>query len=121
MSDSPPAITPSVVEVQRRLHDVAKLLKESSCVDSSSQRVLAELVEELSTFLQTAHVPPSEVAHLAESTAHLAESLHHQHDATMIDRAREGLEGAVVRAETHAPVAVGLARRVLDALSNIGI
>lgn len=113
--------TPSIVDVQRRLNEVAKLLKGPSLVDVSSQRVLAELVEELSTLLQTANVPPGEVAHLAESTAHLAESLHHQQDITVIGRAREGLEGAVVRAETQAPVAVGLARQVLDALSNIGI
>jgi hypothetical protein len=118
MSDIP---TPSVADVQRRLHDVAVTLRESTTVDPESRRVLAELVEELSRTLNSGNVPPSEVAHLAERTAHLAESLHHQQDLTIVGRAREGLEGAVVRAEAQAPVAVGLARRVLDALANIGI
>jgi hypothetical protein len=118
MSDIP---TPSLADVQRRLQDVARTLKETGSLDTESRLVLAELVEELSRTLNSGGVPPSEVAHLAESTAHLAESLHHHQDLTLVGRAREGLEGAVVRAEAQAPVAVGLARRVLDALSNIGI
>src|SRR5262245_31547025 len=119
MSDPAPSTIPSLVDVQSRLQEVAKLLRDSPSLDAESRRVLAELVEELSRTLNSGSVPPGEVAHLAESTAHLAESLHHQHDTTMLGRAREGLEGAVIRAETKAPVAVGLARRVLDALSNI--
>jgi hypothetical protein len=121
MSETSMPGTPSVPEVQGRLHEVATILRASSSLDGESRRVLAELVEELSRLLNSAAVPPGEVAHLAESTAHLAESLHHQQDTGMLGKARERLEGAVVNAETHAPVAVGLARRVLDALSNIGI
>jgi hypothetical protein len=121
VSDTPSSNPPSVTEVQERLHEVARLLRESRSLDPQSQRVLAELVDELSTTLQAGAVPPAEVAHLAESTAHLAESLHHQHDTGVLGKARERLEGAVLQAEVHAPVAVGLARRVLDMLANIGI
>jgi hypothetical protein len=39
----------------------------------------------------------------------------------MLGRARERLEEAVVEAEAQAPLAVGLARRLLDTLANIGI
>jgi hypothetical protein len=108
-------------EIQKRLHEVARMLREARGIDTESQRVLAELVAELNTALQTANVPAPEVSHLAESTAHLAESLHHQHDKGILGKARERLEGAMLNAEVHSPNAVGLARRLLDALSNIGI
>ena len=121
MADTPESNTPSVPDIQSRLHAVARMLRHSPAVDAESQRVLAELVDELSTALQAANVPPAEVARLADSTAHLAESLHHQHDMGLLGRARERLEGAVIEAEAHAPLAVGLARRLLDALANIGI
>jgi hypothetical protein len=110
-----------VPEVQGRLHEVARLLRASGSLDAASQRALAELVDELSQSLQAGTVPAAEITQLSDSTAHLAEALHHQHDTGIVSKARERLEGAVVHAETHAPVAVGLARRVLDALANIGI
>jgi hypothetical protein len=121
VSDNPSSNLLSVMDVQGRLHEVARLLRESGSLDAASQRALAELVDELSRSLQAGNVPPTEVAHLADSTAHLAEALHHQHDTGIVGKARERLEGAVVQAEAHAPLAVGLARRVLDALANIGI
>jgi hypothetical protein len=123
MSDTPQSNPnpPSVQEVAARLHDVAREVRRSRSLDSHSQRVLAELVEELSQALAEPNVPPAEVARLAESTAQLAESLHRQHDRGLLERARDGLEGAVIEAESHAPTAVGLARRLLDALGNIGI
>src|SRR5262245_52500872 len=121
MSDTPDSNPPSVSDVQGRLREVAQLLRQSSSLDTASQRALAELVDELSRSLQSGNVPPAEVAHLADSTAHLAESLHHQHDTGLLGKARERLEGAVAQAEARVPVAVGLARRVLDALANIGI
>src|SRR4051812_44522200 len=120
MSDIPSPNPPSVPEVQNRLHEVARLLRESRQLDAESQRTLAELVDELSNALREGNVPPAEVAHLADSTAHLAESLHHRHDTGVLGKARERLEGAVLAAEAKAPTAVGLARRVLDALANIG-
>jgi hypothetical protein len=38
-----------------------------------------------------------------------------------LGKARDRLGAAVLQAETHAPVAAGLARRLLDVLGNIGI
>jgi hypothetical protein len=120
MPDTPEP-TPSVQEVEARLHEVAKLLRKSRSLDAEAKSVLAELVDELSTALAAGNVPPAEVARLAESTVHLAESLQHPHDKGLLGNARDRLEGAVIDAEAHAPVAVGLARRFLDALANIGI
>lgn len=120
MPDTPEP-TPPVSEVQSRLHEVAGLLRHSRSLDAEARRVLAQLVDELSAALAAGNVPPAEVARLADSTVHLAESLHHPHEQGLIGSARDGLEGAVIDAEAHAPVAVGLARRLLDALANIGI
>ncbi len=121
MPDTPQSNTPSVPEVQARLHEVAKLLRQSSSLDTASQRALSELVSELGKSLAGAQLPAEEVAHLADSTAHLAEALHHEHDRGLLGKARDRLEGAVINAEAHAPNAVGLARRFLDALANLGI
>jgi hypothetical protein len=97
------------------------MLRESGSLDPEARHVLAELVDELSKVLNESNPPPAEVAHLGESAAHLAESLHRQHDQGLLGKARDRLGAAVLRAEAYAPVAAGLARRLLDALANIGI
>ncbi len=113
--------TPSVPQIQARLRELARKLRQSSSVDAETQSALAELMDELSAALGGATVPPAEVAHLADSTAHLADALHHQHDRGVLESARDRLQEAVIRAEAESPVAVGLARRLLDALANLGI
>jgi hypothetical protein len=110
-----------VPDLQNRLHEVARLLRESGQVDPDSKQILAELVDELSQALQSSQVPPAEVAQLAGTTAQLAEALHQRHDTTWLGQVRDRFEEAARRAEARAPVAVGLARQVLDALANIGI
>lgn len=114
-------IEPSLVEVKARLHEVAKVLREPGTIDPESRRTLAELVDELTAALASSNVPPAEVARLADSTAHLAESLHQRHDEGLVSKARDSFERAVTSAETHAPLATGLARRLLQALADIGI
>jgi Domain of unknown function (DUF4404) len=107
--------------IQTRLHNVADLLRGSATVSREVQIALAELLDELSTAINAPNGPPAAVAHLAESAAHLAETLHHQHDSGLVATARKRLGEAILRAESHAPNAVGLARGVVDALANIGI
>jgi hypothetical protein len=121
MSGNPEPKPPSVEEIRAQLHQVAKMVRESRTIAPESQRVLAELVDELGTALQGTDVPPAEVARLAESTAHVADALHQQHDEGVLVRARDRLEEALLRAEASSPVAVGLARRLLDMLASIGI
>lgn len=106
-------------EAQARLHEVASRLRQGP-LDEGSQRALAALIDELTSTLETQAVPSPEVARLAQSTAHLAESLHEQ-DRGLLGKARDRLEGALIDAEAHAPVAVGLARKLLETLSNFGI
>ena len=120
MSSTPEPGAASVPEVRARLHDVARMLRESKSLDPQVQRSLAELLDELSTALAAPDAPPAEVARLADTTAHLAASLQHN-DRGLLEKARDGFEGAIIEAEVHAPIAVGLARSLLDALANIGI
>jgi hypothetical protein len=120
MPETPNPQTPAVPDVQTRLQEVARILRQSGTVDAESRDALADLVDELSKNLQTASVPPAEVTHLALTTAHLAEALH-RHQGEVPVSLRDRLARAAVNAEAHAPTAVGLTRRLLDALANIGI
>jgi hypothetical protein len=120
MPDTPAPNPPSLPEVQARLQAVARSLRQDSSADPEAKKALADLVDELSKALAAGTMPPAEVAHLADSTAHLAEALHHQHDTSMMGRARDRLEQAMLNAEARVPL-VGLVRRVMDALANIGI
>ncbi len=121
MSENPSSNPPAVPEIKARLQEVARLLRRSGSLEPDARRNLAELVEELGRTLETAAVPPAEVAHLAESTAALAETLHHEQDAGILERSRDHLERAVSSAEAFAPVTVGVARRLLETLANLGI
>ncbi len=113
--------TPPVPEIERRLHEVAGLLRESRSLEPEARQALAELLDELGQALRSSQPAPAEVAHLAGTTAQLAEALHRRHDSGWLAQARERFEEAAAQAEARAPIAVGLARRLLDALSNIGI
>jgi len=66
-------------------------------------------------------VPDEHVAQLTESTAHLVKAVHEQHEATLLEAAQERLEDAVVAVEAKAPTLAGLARRLAQTLSDIGI
>ena len=116
-----PETPSSVSEIRTRLETVATLLRQSKSLDAEAQRTLADLVDELTRSLETENLPAAELAHLAEITDHLAYTLHNQQDLGIVAKARASLQRAVGNAEAGAPVAVGLARKVLDALANIGI
>jgi hypothetical protein len=115
-----PQSTP-LPEIRERLQEIASLLRQSGSLDPETNRALAELVDELTRVVQPVTMPVAEVTHLAETTAQLADALHYQRDRGFLGKARDRLERAVNNAEDHAPTAVGLARRLLDVLANIGI
>jgi hypothetical protein len=121
MTEQPQPGKPTREEIQARLQEVSRLLHGSDSLNLESRQALIELVDSLGDSLEKSDIPAEEIEHLAESTAHLAESLHHQHDQTMLSRARERLEEAVVKTEARAPFVSGIARRLLDALANLGI
>jgi hypothetical protein len=113
--------TPEAAAIARtRLQEIVPLLRESRHVDPQVQRALADLVDELIRMMDP-NAPAAEAAHLAESSTHLVEALHRKQHAHLIAAAKERLEEAATRAVTEAPVATGLARRVIDTLAGLGI
>ncbi len=121
MPENPVPGPPSVPEIQARLAELAQRLRQTHALDPESRQTLAELLTELSTHLQASPPPPAEVAQLAQTTAHLADSLQHPHQVGVLGKVRDQFEQAMLEAETHAPIAVGLARRLLETLANLGI
>jgi hypothetical protein len=102
------------------LEEVVPLLREARHIDPEVQRALADLVDELIRVMDP-HAPAAQATHLAESSTQLVKALHRKHHAGLITAAKERLEEAATRAEAEAPVATGLARRLIDTLANLGI
>lgn len=121
MPEQPSSGSPAPSGVQASLHAIAEVLREPQPLDHEAREALAALVDELGAALATAPVPPAEVAHLADSTARLVKEVHRQAAPGMLTAARDRLDAAIVAAESKAPLVAGLARRLLDALANIGI
>src|SRR4051812_19324472 len=110
MPDDPPSPALPLAAIQARLHEVAGRLREPGAVDPDSRRILAELVDELSDALRSSQAPPGEVAQLAATTTHLADALHEPPEHRgWLAQVQAPFEEAALRAEAHAPVAVGLA------------
>jgi hypothetical protein len=97
------------------------MLRDSTALDPEARRALADLLDEMGRALESPDAPPAEVARLADGAARLAESLRHGHDRGLSEKARDRLEGLILQAAARAPTAVGLARRLIDALANLGI
>ncbi|MBV8316716.1 MAG: hypothetical protein JOZ53_17400 [Planctomycetaceae bacterium] len=102
------------------LREVAPLLREAHHLDPDVRQNLADLVEDLVQVIDPA-APSLQTAHLAESSAQLVEALHRHHHAGLLASAKQRLEDAAARAATEAPVATGLARRLIDVLAGLGI
>jgi hypothetical protein len=119
--DTPDSANRSASVVRSRLQDAAGMVRNSDSLDPEVRQSLSELLDELGHTLETTEVPPAEIQRLAEGAAHLAESLHQRHDHGILRNARDRLDGLLLQAETRAPTAVGLARRVIDGLADLGI
>jgi hypothetical protein len=107
--------------VQHTLQELAGRLREADHLDPEAQQYLADLVAELGQTLHPEVLSSGETAHLAESAAQLARALQQGRDPSVLRKAKQRLEAAVVGAEARAPVVVGVVRRLIDALANIGI
>lgn len=116
ISTDPAAVPPA----RDQLLELGRLLRESGPLGPNARRELADLVEELAGTLDPSH-PSSQATHLAETTAHLVQALHDQSGAGPLAQARERLEAAVAQVDARAPVATGLARRIVDLLADLGI
>jgi hypothetical protein len=121
MPEQPPNQLPTGEQVQAHLHELAEVLREAHHLEPEAQEALADLVEELGKALTPTAIASHETAQLANTAAHLARALHQEHNPTLLSAAKQRLEQAALRAEAQAPVATGIARRLLDALANLGI
>jgi hypothetical protein len=120
MTDPAPPRPEAAASVRTQLHEVVPLLRGTRHIEPDVQQALADLVDELIRVMDP-NAPAAQAAHLAESSTHLVQALHRKHHAGLITAAKERLEEAATRAEAEAPVATGLARRLIDTLSNLGI
>lgn len=120
MSETPPTTPAVAIDARTRLLELADLLRGARHLGDGDRRELADLVAELAGTIDPA-APSPQAAHLADAAAHLVRALHERHDAGPIAAARRRLEEATALAEAKAPVATGLARRLIDTLADIGI
>jgi hypothetical protein len=120
MTEPTPPTPETAAAVRTQLKEIVPLLRSSRHIEPEVQEALADLVDELIRVMDP-NAPAVEAAHLAESSTHLVEALHRKHHAGLIAAAKERLESAATRAEAEAPVATGLARRLIDTLANLGI
>jgi hypothetical protein len=114
-----PPSQPSAVAA--RLSAVAQLLRRADHLEPETQQALADLVDELATALAAGTLPSAEVTHLTDTTTELIQALHGSEGHGVLGAARDRLNQAIVRAEADAPVAAGIARRLIETLANIGI
>jgi hypothetical protein len=103
------------------LHELAQKLREADHLGAEAQRAVADLLDELARAIPPASVAPAEAAHLAESATHLADALHEKHEPGALAAAMERFEASIARAEAKAPLASGIARRLIETLANLGI
>ena len=98
------------------LLDLAIQLRQAAHLSPETRAEVADLLSELAGVVEAAH--PSE--RVAESAAQAAQALHEpQHG--LFAAARKRLEAVTAAAEVKAPVATGVARRLIDVLAEIGI
>src|SRR5882724_8308208 len=111
----------SAAQLRGHLHTIATLLREVPHLGPEAQRLLAELVAELSDAMDAETVPAADLAHLADTAAQLVQAAHKGEQSGFLGKAQERLEGAAAALEADAPMLAGLARCLIEALSNIGI
>jgi hypothetical protein len=122
MNETPSSAAPSPAEVRLLLETIAQLLRHTHHLGTEAQLLLADLVEELGRSLAQAQVSAKEMAHLTESASHLVQvAIQEDERPGMLDAARSRMEKAAVAVETGSPVLAGLARRLAEMLSNLGI
>jgi hypothetical protein len=113
--------SPAAKAVQDQLFALARLLRAVPRLPVETQALLAEILEELGNDLSSSDVPPAEVTHLSESVARLVDVVRAKSDKGLLNAAWESVDKAIIAAEDTSPVFAGLVRKLVDALSSLGI
>jgi len=121
MAQESPIPAPSSQEVHAHLQAIAELLRQPHRLEAAAQVALADLVDELDNALKLGNIPNDEAVRLAATASLFAEAVHRKEEPGVLKAARDRLDQAAIAVESKAPLAAGLARRVMDALSNVGI
>jgi hypothetical protein len=120
MRASEPPSTPPNHSARARLEELAEALRASGKMRPEARKALADLVAELAATIDPA-APSAHAEHVAETAASLVRALHQKRDEGVVTAARDRLDEAVERAEVRAPLAVGVARRLIETLAGLGI
>jgi hypothetical protein len=107
--------------IRASLHELAEVLRHADHLEPETQEALADLMDELSKTVQPSAAPLAETVQLARSAAQLVRALQEQPGTTLLSAAKRRFDEAAARAEARAPMATGLARRLLDTLADLGI
>jgi hypothetical protein len=121
MPEQEPQIPPSSEDRAANLHAVARALRETPHLGREARQALADFLDALDDPETTAAASPADMNRLTNRATKLLNALRHQHDVGVLTAARDGLEEAIIRVESEAPVTAGAFRRLLDALANIGL
>ena len=105
----------------RQLRDTARRLREVDHLAPEKRQALAAAADRLADALASEDTPPAEAARLGDAASDQIEAVNQRHGAGLLRAARERLERAAAAAEARAPVAVGVARQLIDVLATMGI
>jgi hypothetical protein len=102
------------------LGELARLLREVDHLEPDVRRKLADLVDELEATVH-GELDAERAGHVRESVRHLVHAIRAQREEDPVGQAREQLEATVARTAAEAPVATGVARRLIEMLADLGI
>ena len=120
MSEPGAGEPPSKADLQANLTSLAKQLRTAHHLGPEAQQRLAELLSELSVAVGSSPLPSAETTALASHAGQLVEALKNEADTSVLGEARAKLDRAVLAAEAKT-FAAGMARRVVDVLTDLGI
>jgi hypothetical protein len=108
-------------DLEADLRRIAALLRDAGHLTPEAQASLASLVDDLAGAVRKPAGDSAAASHVAATAAHLLDALVQEQDQGILGSARDRLERTVMSAETQAPLAAGVARRLLEILASIGI
>ena len=121
MVPQPPSDSTHEPSIRDRLHQLALHLRGHPHLGPEAQTELAELLDDLGREIAPERLTVGEEKHLHELVTHVAEALGAPGATGVFGAAKDRLEEMVVDAEVRAPFAAGIARRIVAALTDLGI